>query len=76
MKNILILAIVLICGFVSISINIKGIKTVEKFCSIKHQHNVEEYKVCKKLGTNDLIIKLTKEEQNKYESLVPLINVK
>ena len=76
MKNISILIIILIIGFVSISINIKGIKTVEKFCSIKHQHNVEEYKVCKKLSTNDLIIKLTKEEQNKYENLVPLTNLK
>lgn len=49
---------------------------VECYCSARYQHNVSDYKDCKKLTPNQLIKKLTADEQNKYDLEVPKITLK
>lgn len=68
------LLIVLLLGTLGLDIykTFEDKKTVEMFCSIKYQNDVESYKSCKKLSTKKLILKLKDEENNKRTAIVPL----
>jgi len=46
---------------------------VEDFCAVKYEYNVQNYKSCKKLTPNKLIIKLTKDEKESINKQVPTI---
>lgn len=70
--NIMFVLLVVSTLTLSIKEEIKNKNTVENFCSIKHQHDVETYKSCKEMSLRNLVIKLTKEEQEKHNQIVPL----
>lgn len=66
-----ILVLTLLTGMVyaisTVSVNVVGRKPVEEYCSTAYQHNVDEYKACKKLNAIQLINTLKDETNNKYE---------
>ena len=64
--------IVVLLSIVSVSLLVTDNKTVEKFCSVKYQHDVTSYKECKKLDGFALIHTLTEEEKGKFGGIVPL----
>lgn len=70
--NIMFILLIVSALTLSIKEELKNKDTVENFCSIKHQHNVETYKNCKEMSLRNLVIKLTKEEQEKDNQIVPL----
>ena len=70
--NIIFVLLVVSTLTLSIKEEIRNKNTVENFCSIKHQHDVETYKSCKEMDLKNLVIKLTKEEQEKDNQIVPL----
>ena len=70
--NIMFVLLVVSTLTLSVKEEIKNKNTVENFCSIKYQHDVETYKNCKEMNLRNLVIKLTKEEQGKGNQIVPL----
>lgn len=54
-------------GLSKLSVQITGKKTVEQYCSIAYQHDVEQYKQCKELNIVQLVDKLKEEANKKYE---------
>lgn len=70
----IVLGVIALAYFNTMSM-IESKQVVEQFCSVKHQHNVDEYKACKVLTPNKLITKLTKDELNKYNTEVPTISL-
>ena len=79
MKKKLGLALMLICCITAIYFHITAMienrTVVEHFCSVKHQHNVDEYKACRMMTPNKLLIKLTQDEENRYGIEVPTISL-
>lgn len=69
---VLVLMLGLTYGLSKLSVQITGKKTVEQYCSVAYQHDVEQYKTCKELNTVQLIDKLKEEASKKYE--VPDLN--
>ena len=59
--------ILLFCGIEKLTIEFTGRKTVEEYCSVAYQNNVDEYKTCKELNMVQLINKLKEEANKKYE---------
>lgn len=64
---VLVLMLGLTYGLSKLSVQITGKKTVEQYCSVAYQHDVEQYKTCKELNTVQLIDKLKEEANKKYE---------
>lgn len=79
MKRRLVLALIVICGITAVYFHITSMienrTVVEHFCSVKHQHNVDEYKACRMMTPNKLLIKLTQDEENRYGIEVPTISL-
>ena len=64
---VLVLMLGLTYGLSKLSVQITGKKTVEQYCSIAYQHDVEQYKTCKELNIVQLVDKLKEEANKKYE---------
>lgn len=63
-----------ICGYNII--NNKNIDIVEKYCSEKYSCDVQEYKKCKDLSIDKLVIKITNEvKENKKEIQLPEVKL-
>lgn len=62
-------------GYLTVQQKVESNAVVENFCSVKYQHDVEGYKVCKQLSPNKLIVKLTQEETDKYSNEVPSVSL-
>lgn len=57
-------------------INKRNIDIVEKYCSEKYSCDVQEYKKCKDLNINKLVIKITNEvKENKKEIQLPEVKL-
>lgn len=73
-RKLLALTILAIIGtgiYFNIQANSKDTQTVETYCSTVHAHNVADYKACKVLKPTQILTKLTKAEENRYNLEVP-----
>jgi hypothetical protein len=73
---LLILAIIVTGGFKTYNLIQNDKQIVEKYCSVKNQHSVDNYKMCKQLSLKELVIDITEKEQAKTNSVAPLMVLK
>ena len=71
-KHILILLCIVVMLlstdlFVNLNDESKEHKSVENYCAVTYSTNAQEYKQCTKLKSTEILEKLTKEAQTKYD---------
>lgn len=71
-KKIVFMLVVLSVSALVVSENMTNRQIVDNYCSVAHERNVEQYKQCKELSLDKLVITLTDLEKEKQNKIVPL----
>lgn len=71
-KEIVFVLVVLSVSALVVSENMNKTKIVDNYCSVAHERNVEQYKQCRELSLDKLVITLTDLEKEKQNKIVPL----